>query len=726
MLPGGDRIGSVTALCASIEEALIRYPHFVVLPPAIGGAVPGFARRLTMALANRGTGDCAGAPAGEAGISFTRVKINPRTRANRDNVTRYSRTHLPLPPHTDSSYAKDPHNLVVFHMVTPDPDGGETTIVPIEDVLERLTESAIEQLSRPVYPFGNTRYAVLLFSHEGPRIRYYRQQLDHSARHSNSLDCEARNALESLDHVLASLQHRIRFKLNPGEVLIVHNTAALHGRTAFAPDSQRLLLRVRAHSHRLRMTGAATTAPESGFHPFVPRYASVATSGVSDDAVHILRLAGTAWKQHHRRRAFEHLMAALAIAPADHRVLDAVGEFHLRAGNFAQAMRFLDKSVRLKPNNTKALRDLAALHHRRGNLSKARYLACKAAAIEPIAMPHNPVPGAPTVMRVNAVENGHYGIRWNKAQQHYVRRLCEGHFSTRHLLKGARLNTAIANLAGNNLAATRLPGSIRLIINTVSCPDIHAKALMEIRRLLARHPELKVINRPELVLETSREATSRRLKAIPGVRCPETIRVRHGGNVASTRQRIRQHGIAAPILIRRTGTHTGDSLVLAVDDSTVDAFLQGLPAHAEFYVSPYIDCRDERGLFRKMRAFFIDGKFHPVACLANDHWQIHSNDRYRIMYADPNSQIQERRYLRDPESYLGPENLARLYKIRDAIPLDFFGVDFALTPDNELLVFEANAVMRHNFDHADAFPYTRPYLEQISAAFQAMVLKRAG
>lgn len=85
---------------------------------------------------------------------------------------------------------------------------------------------------------------------------------------------------------------------------------------------------------------------------------------------------------------------------------------------------------------------------------------------------------------------------------------------------------------------------------------------------------------------------------------------------------------------------------------------------------------------------------------------------------------EEKRYLRDPQDYLGSAAFRALHDVLGAIDLDFFGIDFTLGRDGSLVVFEANATMRHNFDNAEAFPYTRPYLETISAAFKEMVERR--
>ncbi|MGK7894335.1 MAG: hypothetical protein AB4372_12115, partial [Xenococcus sp. (in: cyanobacteria)] len=97
---------------------------------------------------------------------------------------------------------------------------------------------------------------------------------------------------------------------------------------------------------------------------------------------------------------------------------------------------------------------------------------------------------------------------------------------------------------------------------------------------------------------------------------------------------------------------------------------------------------------------------------------------YEIMDKTQWTQDAEQSFLNDPISYLGQENFDKLCKIRDLIDLDFFGIDFTITPDGTLFIFELNSAMRHNFDHAGNFPYTRPHLERISAAFDTMIQNR--
>ncbi len=187
---------------------------------------------------------------------------------------------------------------------------------------------------------------------------------------------------------------------------------------------------------------------------------------------------------------------------------------------------------------------------------------------------------------------------------------------------------------------------------------------------------------------------------------------------------IEAFDIPYPLILRRAGTQTGITMQLIKSAQEAAAYCADMQPDTRLNVIEYIDIRDAEGYYRKTRAFFIDGAFFPVANLVNDNWQIHSGDRYRVMSDHAAAQEREREYLNDPKAYLGDRTFAALHAIRDDFDLDFFGVDFCQMPDGTCLVFEANAAMRHNFDHAANFPYTRPYLEDISRAFMRMTRRK--
>ncbi|MEO1522517.1 MAG: TauD/TfdA family dioxygenase, partial [Cyanobacteria bacterium J06633_2] len=200
-------------------------------------------------------------------ISFTKVRINPEKANAEKNVTQYSRTHLPLPPHTDSSYMLRPHEVVAFQCIVPAESGGESILIPIEDLIQRLDPETIKHLQEPVYPFGAHHYPILTGESGSACIRYYQAQIERTQSMGNMdnlpLPQHCLAALETLDVVLAQTEQFSQFKLEAGHIVFLHNQKVLHGRGGFAPDSERLLYRIRFHMDTLAVLNPPQTPAEA-------------------------------------------------------------------------------------------------------------------------------------------------------------------------------------------------------------------------------------------------------------------------------------------------------------------------------------------------------------------------------------------------------------------------------------------------------------------------------
>ena len=94
---------------------------------------------------------------------------------------------------------------------------------------------------------------------------------------------------------------------------------------------------------------------------------------------------------------------------------------------------------------------------------------------------------------------------------------------------------------------------------------------------------------------------------------------------------------------------------------------------------------------RKYRVMLIDGRLYPLHLAISVDWKVHyftaDMARSEVFRAE------ERRFLADMPGVLGPRALRALERIAAALDLDYAGIDFALSPQGEVLMFEANATM---------------------------------
>lgn len=238
-----DETGLHVAGARAIRDALTDYPHAVVLrwgERANSHELTYGALRALYCLAMQtNAGDL-------PKVDCTRIAVNKTALRKQDGVTRVSRSNLAMPLHTDSTYQRQPYEVVAMHMARPSRQGGKLILAPLAPVLADLPDVAVQALQEPVFPFGAGRFPVMARNRSGDwAVRYYRQQIDNALQAENDLDSESREALRALDQCLAGFAARLQMPLQSGDAIFLKNHRILHGRTSFPATSGRILYRYR-------------------------------------------------------------------------------------------------------------------------------------------------------------------------------------------------------------------------------------------------------------------------------------------------------------------------------------------------------------------------------------------------------------------------------------------------------------------------------------------------
>lgn len=148
--------------------------------------------------------------------------------------------------HTDSQYRPDPERWVALYCVRPARHGGESLALsgvralallrahPDGERIEALLrEPAFRWQVPAIFPEGDQEPCPIL---NGGSIRWRRDNLIASGHHLWAAD--------AFHALLGKTEVTVRLRLTPGDLLILDNHRAMHGRTHFE-DADRLLLRVR-------------------------------------------------------------------------------------------------------------------------------------------------------------------------------------------------------------------------------------------------------------------------------------------------------------------------------------------------------------------------------------------------------------------------------------------------------------------------------------------------
>ncbi|MDB5427358.1 MAG: hypothetical protein JWR43_1333 [Phenylobacterium sp.] len=184
-----------------------------------------------------------------------------------------------------------------------------------------------------------------------------------------------------------------------------------------------------------------------------------------------------------------------------------------------------------------------------------------------------------------------------------------------------------------------------------------------------------------------------------------------------------QAELAWPLIARPIGTHAGQGMGKLDSREAVAAYLEGRP-EPRFYVSPFVDYSSPDGLFRKQRIAFIGGRAFPSHYAVQPHWMVHYLSAE--MTDRPERRAEEAAWMADFDTDFARRHAAAFEALNRRIGLDYFGIDCAEAPDGRLLVFEVDvAMIVHDLDPVEVFPYKKPAMRRLFEAFQAMLASAA-
>ena len=263
-----------------------------------------------------------------------------------------------------------------------------------------------------------------------------------------------------------------------------------------------------------------------------------------------------------------------------------------------------------------------------------------------------------------------------------------------------------------------------VILVAACASDENAEVLARIATLTS-HSDRRVLNRPERIAHTTRDAAFALLGKVPSIRMAHTVRL--------PRERVLEAASGAfdlsdvvdgryPFIVRPVGSHAGQGLVKVSNRHDLAHYLEGTDAQ-EYYLAPFFDYSDPDGLFRKYRIVMIEGT--PFLCHMgiSSEWMVHYP--YAEMVAHPERREEEARLMANFDSDFAVRHSNALQMIAELTGLDYVGFDCAETSDGHLLIFEiATAMVVHDMDDPNTFPYKLPQMRRVFDAFDNM-LRRA-
>ncbi len=427
-------------------------------------------------------------------------------------------------------------------------------------------------------------------------------------------------------------------------------------------------------------------------------------------------------------------LAVIGRDPDHVRALTDFGAFLVRGGMRGAARTVLERAVALRPDSALARANLAHVLFAETDYEAAREQYEAALAIEP--------------ERPEAHQGLSYALTRLGREEEALEHRRQG-FAGRALMTGAYTGEGdpvdvllIVSAAGGTLytetfldeqtfrtttlVADYYAGEeplppVDVVFNAISDADRNRDLLAAVAELVDGS-SLPLINDPRRVLATGRVDLSTRLAQIDGVIAPRTVSVpldwlrRNGPDL------VDRAGFAYPLLVRAPGFHTGRHFVRIESRGMLLPHLATFPP-GDVLLMEFVDVRNDDARVRKYRMMSIAGEFYPLHVAISGDWKVHYFTA--DMAGNAANRAEDERFLADPYAVLGGDAMAALARVRDAVGLDYMGIDFGLAPDGRVVVFEANATMIVLPPAAGPiWDYRRAPVARIIAAVRTMLLAR--
>lgn len=230
---------------------------------------------------------------------------------------------------------------------------------------------------------------------------------------------------------------------------------------------------------------------------------------------------------------------------------------------------------------------------------------------------------------------------------------------------------------------------------------------------------------PGRIARLTRDGVAEQLEGEPSVLAPPTVRATRRALDSVLNGDIHMGdllpGAAFPLIIRPIGTHAGQGMEKLDGLRALAAYLAGHEEEA-FYFTQFVDYADADGLYRKQRIAFIGGRAYPSHFAVSEHWMVHYLSAR--MAEDPGRRAEEAAWMASFDADFAVRHAEAFAALHRSLGLDYFGIDCAELADGRLLVFEADvAMIVHDLDPEDVFPYKKPAMRRLFAAFQAELEK---
>ncbi len=382
------------------------------------------------------------------------------------------------------------------------------------------------------------------------------------------------------------------------------------------------------------------------------------------EAQALSELAALALAGGYRSAARTAYQQAIRCHPADARAVVNLGNLELQDDNWAGAREHFESALQIDGQFAEAHQGLARALTALGEPSRARVHYER--GFSGHALVRLPYRGRGRAVRVLLVLSTHFG---NIAVREF---LDDRHFEI------LALYVEYAD------PSQPLPAH-DVVFNAIGDADLCAIALEAAARILPMS-NAPIINAPDRVRRTTRLDNARRFANAAGTLVASTQQVARVDLPAW----LAGSDLDFPMLVRSPGFHMGSHFIQVHNKEELAASTAQLPGE-QLLLMQFLDARGTDGMTRKYRVMIIGARLYPLHLAIARQWKVHYFSA--AMASEPAFRQEEQRFLENMPAVLGPVAIAALMHIGSELGLDYAGIDFGLSADGSVLLFEANATM---------------------------------
>ncbi|WP_304165408.1 RimK family alpha-L-glutamate ligase [Phenylobacterium aquaticum] len=251
----------------------------------------------------------------------------------------------------------------------------------------------------------------------------------------------------------------------------------------------------------------------------------------------------------------------------------------------------------------------------------------------------------------------------------------------------------------------------------------NAVVLAALEPVLAAWPRPVVNGRPLQIAGLTRDGVAAQFADSGRIVAPTTRRLTRADlyplAVGETAVSDLLPGASFPIIIRPIDSHAGLALEKCDAPDDLAGYLAQHPG-PEFFVTDYVDYASPDGKFRKQRVAIIGGVPFISHLAVSDHWMVHYLSAGMAEKAE--RRAEEAAFMEAFDSDFAVRHAQALAEMTEGFGLDYYAIDCGETADGQLLLFEADvAMIVHAMDSETLFPYKKPAMKKLFAAFQQML-----